>query len=165
MRYISIVKLWNTIQKPRITIYKKFQFTQAVGSGFSELEFLIMLGPLHEEQVLWVISGDWLENSGWTELINNAGVATSATAEAFLSVHHLCKTRYIHQVSASGLFILLKIAYHNYNMTTYNPLDFKAWVEKRRAEQPQADYWYKSMELDLKNLEFVKSVRSANFPQ
>ena len=54
----------------------------------SEQEFLSMSGPLHSEQVLWGISGEWLENSGWTELITNAGITTEGTAEGILKVTH-----------------------------------------------------------------------------
>ena len=74
------------VDQPLFTICKKFQFTQDVGSGLSEQEFLSMIGPLHSEQVLWGLSGEWLENSGWTELITNAGITTEGTAKGILKV-------------------------------------------------------------------------------
>ena len=41
-------------------------------------------------------------------------------------------------------------------------LQFSNWLKKLREEQPQADYWFKSMELDLLILQFVKSFRTAD---
>ena len=42
-------------------------------------------------------------------------------------------------------------------------LPFDVWLKQLCVEQPQADYWFKSMELDLLNLQFVKSFRTADF--
>lgn len=59
-----------------------------------------MLGGLHIKMALWRLVGDLLEGSGWTEAIAEADVASSGTAESFISVSHLTKTRHAHQVTA-----------------------------------------------------------------
>ena len=58
-----------------------------------------MLGGLHIEMALWKTNGELLEGSGWTKALFDAGVATSGTADSFLKVVHLTKTRYSHQYS------------------------------------------------------------------
>ena len=42
-------------------------------------------------------------------------------------------------------------------------LPFDVWLKQLCVEQPQADYWFKSMELDLLILQFVNSCRTADF--
>ena len=41
----------------------------------------------------WSTFGDYLEGSGWTAALIQAGVASSGTAESFLRASHLTKTR------------------------------------------------------------------------
>ncbi|KAJ3580898.1 hypothetical protein NHX12_001242 [Muraenolepis orangiensis] len=41
--------------------------------------------------------GDYLEASGWTTALTDAGVASSGTADSFLKVSHLTRTRHAHQ--------------------------------------------------------------------
>ena len=43
--------------------------------------------------------GDYLEGSGWTTALTQANVASSGTADSFLSASHLTRTRHGHQVS------------------------------------------------------------------
>ena len=45
----------------------------------------------------------------------------------------------------------------------HSALPFQEWLKHLCTIQPQADYWFKSMELDLLILQFVKSCRTANF--
>ncbi len=47
--------------------------------------------------------GDYLADSGWTEALLEAGIATSGTADSFLKASHLTRTRHAHQVSISAL--------------------------------------------------------------
>ena len=44
-----------------------------------------MLGPLHAEMAYLSVIGGWLENSGWTYILHNAGVSRSGVADSFLS--------------------------------------------------------------------------------
>ena len=121
---------------------------------------------MHTEKMLWGVSGDWLDGSGWVTAITNSGVATSGKAQSFIGVHHICRTRYIHQVSVAALYSLLTKAYesHVYQamIDERAALPYQTWLAQLRRDQPQAEFWFKSMELDLLILEFVKSCRQAD---
>ena len=96
--------------QPLFTLAKKLQW-QNPESEFGESCFLVTLGAMHTEKMLWSVSGDWLDGSGWVTAIANSGVATSGKAQSFIGVHHICRTRYIHQVSTVALYTLLTKAY------------------------------------------------------
>ena len=55
--------------------------------------------------------GDWLEGSEWIELISAAEIRPPGAAEAILSAGHVKHTRYVHQVNAAALYILLHQAW------------------------------------------------------
>ncbi|KAH3710517.1 hypothetical protein DPMN_070001 [Dreissena polymorpha] len=57
-----------------------------------------MFGALQIEIAALKTIGDWLENSGWTNALEQASIATSGTAESFLKA-----TRHAHQVTVSAL--------------------------------------------------------------
>ena len=76
-----------------------------------------MLGGLHIDMALWSTLGDILQSSGWTSALTESGVASSGTADSFLKVAHLVRTRHVHQVancidpleaSKGGLFAIRK---------------------------------------------------------
>ena len=94
-------------------------------------------------------------------------MAPLGKAQSFIGVHHICRTRYIHQVSVAALYSLLTKAYeshvHQAVIHMGAALPFQIWLAKLRKDQPQAEYWFKAMELDLLILEFVKSCRQADF--
>ena len=123
-----------------------------------EDSFLVILGPMHIEKMLWSLSGDWLDGSGWTTALTNSGISTSGKAQSFIGVHHICRTRYIHQVSVAALYVLIKKAYDQYVQRATNdnnepnsliPLTFDEWLKHLCTSQPQADFLLKSMELNL----------------
>ena len=51
------------------------------------------LGGLHIEMACLKLIGDWLEDSGWTQAIVLANVASPGTAGSFLKVSHVTRTR------------------------------------------------------------------------
>ena len=55
---------------------------------------------------LWNTLGDLLEGSGWTTALTEAQIASFYTADSFLKVAHLARTRHTHQVT---LLVLLKL--------------------------------------------------------
>ena len=61
---------------------------------------VVMMGGLHIEMAIWTTIGDYLEASGWTTALTQAGVASSGTADSFLKASHLSRTRQSHQISA-----------------------------------------------------------------
>ena len=94
----------------------------------------------------------------------------AAKLNYFTSVHHICRTRYMHQVSVAALYMLMRKAYDQYVERTTNndkgdlvTLPFDIWLKQLCVEQPQADYWFKSIKLDLLILQFVKSCYTADF--
>ena len=69
-------------------------------------------------QVLKTV-GSWLAGSGWSNAIVEAQVATSETADSFLQVSHVTRTRYAHHVTASALYDLQQQAYLNYTSSDH----------------------------------------------
>ncbi len=149
--------------QPLFTLAKKLQW-KFPQTDHGEDSFLVTLGAMHTEKMLWSVSGDWLNGSGWTTALTNSGISTSGKAESFIGVHHICRTRYMHQVSVAALYMLMKTAYEQYVNTATTgddglsgdgdsndliPLPFEEWLKQLCKLQPQADYWFKSMELDL----------------
>ena len=61
--------------------------------------FIVIFGGLHIEMVVLKILGDLLEDSGWTAALVHAGVATSGTADSFLKVCHVTRTRRTLQIT------------------------------------------------------------------
>ena len=55
-----------------------------------------MMGGLHLEMPLWNTLGDVLEDSGWSTALAEAEVASSGTADSFLKVAYLTRTRHAH---------------------------------------------------------------------
>ena len=60
---------------------------------------VVMLGSLHTEMALWNTVGDLLDGSGWTTALAEARVASAGTADSFLKVTHLTRTRHARQVT------------------------------------------------------------------
>ena len=56
---------------------------------YGEDRYVIMLGGLHIEMAVWNTLGDFLEDSGWTIALTQAGIASSGTADSFLKAAHL----------------------------------------------------------------------------
>ena len=140
-----------TADQPLYTIAKKLQW-RFPNSEIGENSFLVMLGAMHTEKMLWGVSGNWLDGSGWTTALTNSGVTTSGKAESFIGVHHICRTRYIHQVSVCALYELMSRAYDS-DLKSENQLrdccKFDQWLLIKRTAQPQAEFWLLSWELDL----------------
>ena len=113
------VRLFNPGQVPVITadqpIYataKQIQWQWP--EDYGESQFLIMFGGLHIEITVFPSLGSFLQDSGRTGALTEAGVASSGTADPFLSAASVTKTRQAHQVTACSLYKLLKSAYSTY---------------------------------------------------
>ena len=129
---------------------------------YGEDKFVIMMGGLHIEMATLSMIGDWLEGSGWSDLITTAQVFTSGTSEALLSAFHVKKSRYAHQVSVAALHLLLKTAYEK-RQTAESEESFDSWVDSARKKSAQFEYAFVTYELELLLLMFVKSIRVADF--
>ena len=58
---------------------------------------------LHIEMAALKSLGTLLEDSGWTSAIVEAGLASSGTAESFLTASSVTKTRQAHQITSCTL--------------------------------------------------------------
>ena len=56
------------------------------------------------------VAGTFLKGSGWTKALEEAKVASSGTAESFLSVSNVAKARKGHQITACSLYALMRAA-------------------------------------------------------
>ena len=63
------------IDQPLFAIAKVIQWNFTATHG--EDKYLIMAGGLHTEMKAFKVIGNWLDESGWTTAIFNAGIATS----------------------------------------------------------------------------------------
>jgi hypothetical protein len=97
--------------QPLYTIMKKLQWKYPASHG--EDKFVIMLGAMHIEKMLWEMNGTWFNGSGWTTAISNSRVASSGVAESFIGVSHITRTRYMHQVSHHVLSVIFLYVFNN----------------------------------------------------
>lgn len=124
--------------------------------------FIVMMGGLHIEMAIWKTFGDYLEGSGWTCALAEAGIATSGTADSFLSASHVTKTRHSHQVTALALEKLQEDAF----LLTEGPHDDETKVSWRKAmveKSPTFQYWDTILNMELLGLIFIRSQREGNF--
>ena len=71
----------------------------------------MILGGLHIEMAAFKTIGNLLKESGWTAVLTEAGIASSGTAESFLSASSITKTRLVHQVTDCMHYKLLQCVY------------------------------------------------------
>ena len=151
------------VDQPLYAICKQIQWTWPESHG--EDKIVVMMGGLHIEMNLLKLLGDWLSGSGWIASIVQAGITTSGRADAMLKGSHVTGTRYAHQVSVGGLQICAENAYQQYkdNAPANDILTFSEWFDKQSKEQPQFKFWATTLDLELKVLEFIRSIRERNF--
>ena len=129
-----------------------------------EDKFFVMSGGLHIEMVSLKILGDWLQGSGWSNLLYKAGIASSGICDSFLKATHVTRTRHAHQVTAAALYILQHRAHQVFAATAVaDYIEFEPWRIKKLEEQPQFLYWSKVMQLELCLLKQVGSIRKGHF--
>jgi hypothetical protein len=96
-----------------------------------EDKYVVMFGGLHIEMAMWKTYGDYLEVSGCTTALTEAGIASSGTADSFLKASHLTRTSHAHQVSVLALAKLQQDAF--LDMVNEEPHDEKtrkAWIQE-----------------------------------
>ena len=99
----------TTFDQPLFTLAKLVQWKWP--DVYGEAVHVVMMGGLHLEMALWNTLGDVLEVSGWTTALAEAEVASSGTADSFLKVAHLTRTRHAHQITLLTLHKLQKEAF------------------------------------------------------
>ena len=86
-----------------------------------------MFGGLHIEILAFTILGEWLEGSGWTSAICNDGIASSGVAGSWSKAVYLTRTRHVHKVAATTLYVLAHEAYDQYKDTTQDDNHVEVW--------------------------------------
>ena len=104
-----------------------------------ENKFIAMFGGLHIEMVMWKTYGDYLEGSGWTSAMVQAGIASSGTADSFLKVSHLTRTRHAHQVTTLALPKLQQGAFMH-TKGKHSDVTKEAWRQKMILQSPTFQY-------------------------
>ena len=126
---------------------------------------VVMFGGLHIEMAMWKTYGDYLEASGWTTALTEAGIASSGTADSILKASHLTRTRHAHQVSALALSKLQQDAF--LGMVTEKPHDDQTkdvWRQDMISKSPTFQYWDTILNMEILGLIFVRAHREQNFP-
>ena len=99
---------------------------------------------MHTEKMLWGVSGDWLDGSGLVTALTNSAIISSGKAQSFIGVHHICRTRNMHQVSVAAIYALLIRAYDRHiiqaNEDDTPPLPFRNWLTDLREEHPRQTF-------------------------
>ena len=107
---------------------------------YGEDKFVLMFGELHIEIAAFSSIGNLLKGSGWTSVLTDESVASSVTAEFFLTASSVTRTHQAHQVTAASLYRLMKTAYTDYwSEATENcneVINFYDWCERRKLQSP-----------------------------
>ena len=108
---------------------------------------------------MWTTYGDYLEGCGWTNVLIQAGVASSGTADSFLKASHLTRTRHVHQLTAFALGKLQDDAFlHAQSEETK-----EKWRQKIIQKCPIFQYWDTILNMELLRLIFIRSYHEGNF--
>ena len=153
-----------TFDQPLYTIAKHIQWKWP--EIYGEETFVIMLGGLHIKKAALSTVGDWLKGSGWTSSLVQADVTTPGTADSFLKVSHITRTRRALQITLTSLFILKKKAYENYRLTLEEnevAVSFEIWCKELASRSPHFRYREIVMEMESCILTFVHSLGERNF--
>lgn len=128
-----------------------------------EDRFIVMFGGLHIDLK---VLGDLLDSSGWTGALTQANIASSGTADSYLKVSHVTRTRHAHQVTASSLYRLLYKTYTEYSSGLEDEENLKSldvWCNERAKVSPQFNFWFTILQLELQVMIFVRSLREGDF--
>lgn len=108
--------------------------------------FILFIGGLHIEKSFLAVIGTWLEGSGWEDALVKSGITTPGRAEGLLKSEHIKRARYAHEVSIVALNILLLETFESDEDT--EDRDYFEWIETKRQQSPQFQYWITAMELE-----------------
>lgn len=153
-----------TLDQPLYAIAKRIQWAWPETHG--EDHFIVLFGGLHIEMTALKVIGDLLDSSGWTEVLVEAGITSSGTADSFLKAAHVTRTRRAHQVTASSLHILRQKAYNHYRRSLEegeNLMSVEEWLSRNAETSPQFQFWSMVLQLEVDVMIFVRAIREADF--
>ena len=99
------------MDQPLLSLAKQIQWTWP---PLSEEHFVVMLRGLYIEMAILNMLGKWLDGSGWSSALVEAGITTSGRAAALLSASNAKRACCVHQGTVASLYILQSNAYHSY---------------------------------------------------
>ena len=151
----------TAFDQPLFAIAKFVQWSWPRVPG--ESKHVVMFGGLHIEMALWSVCGDLQEDSGWTATLAEAEIASSGTAESFLKVNHLTRTRHAHQVTVLALHKLQREAFLQSPGPVYDEVSFEQWKSSTSEKSPTFHFWEMIRRLEVLILIFIRSLREGNF--
>jgi len=92
-----------------------------------------------------------------------AGIASSCTAESFLKVTQLTRTRHAHQVTVLALHKLQREAFLPSPGPVYDEQSFEQWKSSTSEKSPAFHFWDMVLRLEVLILIFIRSLREGNF--
>ena len=95
--------------------------------------------------------------------VTQAGITTTGRAESLVMSDHITRTRYVHHVTASSLYILKQRAYKNYYEE--NALSFPEGCKDQASKIPQFQFWNMTLKFELLILILVHSFRQSDLRQ
>ena len=154
-----------TADQPIYAVVKQVQWNWP--EQYEEDKYLAMFGGLHIEMAALRSIGTLLQDSGWTGALVEAGMASSGTADSFLSAASVTRIRQMHQVTACSLYKLLKAAYTDYCQEREDNneavLGFEEWCEIRKEQSLQFRFWHLILSMELVILLLIRSFCEGNF--
>ena len=102
---------------------------------------------------------DWLEGSGWMQVLGKANFSTTGRIESFLSGKKVKRTRYAHQVTLAVLKKLADAAFQH--QTEF--ADFESWRKSTKEKNANHCSWFQAIELEKLLFAFILSLRDADF--
>jgi len=98
----------------------------------------------------------------------HGNIASTGTADSFISVSHVTKTRHAHQVTAACIHILLHCVYDEYKLdisavSNADVLSLDEWCELRARQCVHFQYWLTTFSLEILLLLYIRAIREGNF--
>ena len=147
-----------TFDQPLFTVAKYVQWKWP--DHYGEKVYVVMMGGLHIEKALWNTVGDLLDGSGWTTALTESEVASSGTADSFLKVAHITRTRHAHQVT---VLVLQRLLNEAFNQRSNVDESFSNWLEQMCTQSPTFKFWHMIAHYEILILIFVRAHRERNF--
>ena len=98
--------------------------------------------------------------------VTQARITTTGRAESLVMSDHITRTRYVHHVTASSLYILKQRAYKNYyKECAENALSFPEGCKDQASKIPQFQFWNMTPKFELLILILVHSFRQSDLRQ
>ena len=92
-----------------------------------------------------------------------AGIASSGTAESFLKVTYLTRTRHAHQVTVLALCKLQREAFLQSPGPVYDKESFEQWMSSTSERSPTLHFLDIILRLEVLMLIFIRSLHEGNF--